>query len=191
MHVKEAIEKRTSIRKFKDTPIPDNIVNELIEAGRLAPSGSNVQPTRYFIIKDKELKEKLKKKRAFEQDFVYDAPLIIVLCGNPKDYERFKEVKLKKGILSEKALISFERERAVRDISISSSFLVLRATELGLGSCYIGLINEDVLKKELSILKEWIIPYAVIFGYPDEPSQKSSRKDLNELILNNKNEEIK
>lgn len=183
MHVKEAIEKRTSIRKFKDTPIPDNIVNELIKAGRLAPSGSNVQPTRYFIIKDKKLKEKLKKRKAFEQDFVYDAPLIILLCGNPQNYEKFKEVKLKKGILSEKALVSFEKERTIRDISIASSFLVLRATELGLGTCYIGLINENVLKEELNISKEWVIPYVIILGYPGEPSEKSSRKSLNELIL--------
>ena len=183
MNVKKAIEKRTSIRKFKDIPISDNIVHELIEAGRLAPSGCNVQPTRYFIIKDKSMKELLKKKRAFEQDFVYDAPLIIVLCGNPKEYENFKETKRKqKKVIMEK-LKCFKEKLTIRDISIASSFIILRATELDLGTCYIGLINEDVLKKELNIPKEWVIPYVIIFGYSINHSQKKSRKSLNELIL--------
>lgn len=182
MEVKEAIEKRKSIRGFKEKEVSDEIIKEVIDAARRAPSGCNVQPTRYFIIKDKKLKEKLKQKEAFGQNFVYDAPVIIVLCGNPKDYEEFKEVKHKEGILSKKDLMNFEKERVIRDISIASSFLVLRATELGLGVCYIGLINENTLKKELKIPEEWVIPFSMIAGYPAEIPNQTPRKDLNEIM---------
>ena len=182
MDVKKAIEKRKSIRRFKEKEVPNEIIKEVIDAARRAPSGCNVQPTRYFVIKDKKLKERLKQKEAFGQDFVYEAPLIIVLCGNPKDYENFKEVKLKKGILSEKDLVNFEKQMVIRDISIASSFLVIRTVELSLGVCYIGLINENVLKKELNIPKEWVIPFVIIAGYPAETPKQTSRKDLDEVM---------
>ncbi len=191
MHVKEAIKKRRSIRKFKENEVSERLIREIIDAARRAPSGCNVQPTRYFIIKDKKLKEKLKKKRAFKQDFVYEAPIIVVLCGNPEEYENFKEIKYQQeeGTLPKdltevkKVLKGIEEERANRDISIASSFFVLRATELGLGTCYIGLVNRDVLKEELNIPKDWFVPFVIIMGYPAEDPRQRPRKDLNELIL--------
>ncbi len=191
MHVKEAIEKRRSIRKFEEKQVSDEIIREIIDSARRAPSGCNVQPTRYIIIKDKKTKEKLKKKGVFRQDFVYESPIIVVLCGNPKEYENFKEVKYQQeeGTLPKdltevkKVLRGIEEERANRDISIASSFFVLRATELGLGTCYIGLINRDVLKEELNIPKDWFVPFVIIMGYPSENPQQRPRKDLNELIL--------
>jgi nitroreductase len=190
MDVKEAIEKRKSIRRFKQKQVPDKIIKEVIDAARRAPSGCNVQPTRYFVIKDKKLKERLKQKEAFRQDFVYDAPVIIVLCGNPKEYENFKEIKyqqeegtLPKDLTKVKEILKgLEEERAIRDISIASSFLVLRAVELGLGVCYIGLINENALKKELNIPKKWIIPFIIIMGYPAEFPQQRPRKNLDEIM---------
>jgi len=191
MDVKEAIEKRRSIREYQAKEVPKNLIDEVLDAGRLAPSGCNVQPTRYFIIKDKKLKEKLRQKRAFEQDFVYQAPVIIVLCGNPKDYEKFEGVKYqqKEGTLPKnltkikQSLEGLEKERIQRDISIASVFLILRATELGLGTSYAGLIDRDVLKKELNIPKEWIIPFIILLGYPAESPKQRPRKDLHELIL--------
>jgi nitroreductase len=182
MDVKKAIEKRKSIRRFKEKQVPNKMIKEIIDAARRAPSGCNVQPTRYFVIKDRKLKERLKQKKAFEQEFVYNAPIIIVLSGNPKDYETFGEVKRKKGLLSENDLVNYKKERVFRDISIASSFLVLKAVELGLGTCYIGLINENVIKEELKIPKEWLIPFIIIVGYPAENPEPTPRKDLDEIM---------
>jgi len=61
MKLLEAIQSRRSIRKFKPDPIPEDYINELIEAGRLAPSGTNLQPARYVVIKSDEAKAKLKE----------------------------------------------------------------------------------------------------------------------------------
>mgnify|MGYP001565703845 CR=1 FL=1 len=63
MEVKIAIENRRSVRKYQDKKIPDSLVNELIEAARLAPSAYNAQPTRFVIIRSEEVKEKLKENK--------------------------------------------------------------------------------------------------------------------------------
>ena len=77
MDVKEAIKKGRSIRAYKDKPVPDDLINELIDAARLAPSGNNAQPWMFKIIKSKQEKDKLKKNKIFVQDFVYTAPVLI------------------------------------------------------------------------------------------------------------------
>ena len=61
--VMEAIQKRRSIRKFKDTPVPDELIEQMLEAARLAPSGTNRQPWRFQIIKDKAIIKKTNKIR--------------------------------------------------------------------------------------------------------------------------------
>lgn len=191
MDVKEAIEKRRSIRKYQDKEVSENLIKEILEAGRLAPSGCNVQPTRYFIIKDKKTKERLKQKGAFEQNFVYDAPVIIVLCGNPKDYDNLEGVRYlqEEGILPKdlndikKMHKGRNEERTLRDVSINSVYLILRAIELGLGAGCVALINKDVLREELKIPKEWVLPFVITLGYPAESPKQRPRKDLNELIL--------
>ncbi|MFH1222476.1 MAG: nitroreductase family protein, partial [Candidatus Micrarchaeota archaeon] len=113
MDVKKAIEQRRSIRKYQNTKVPDSIIRELIDAARLAPSGNNAQPSRYLIVKDKNTKKKLKENKIFEQEFVYSAPVIIVCCTDPNAYKkRIEEYDDQNEI------------RAIRDLSIASSFLV-------------------------------------------------------------------
>ena len=78
MELLQAIESRRSIRKFKSEPIPENYINELLEAGRIAPSGSNLQPTRYVVIKSEEARAKLKECTPLP--FVSQAPAVIAVC---------------------------------------------------------------------------------------------------------------
>jgi nitroreductase len=129
MSIKAIITKRRSIRKYQAKKVSDVLIKELINAARLAPSGNNAQPARYFIVQDEKIKQKLKENKVFKQEFVYQAPVIIVCCGNPEVYPK---EKLEPGFDD-----SFQI-RAVRDVSIAAQNLVLRATELGLGTCYIG-----------------------------------------------------
>ena len=77
----EAIEKRRSIRKFKPDPVPDELINQMLEAARLAPSASNRQPWRFQIIKDPEEKEKVFRETTFGQRHIFEAPVVIV-CGS-------------------------------------------------------------------------------------------------------------
>ena len=82
LSVAEAIEKRRSIRKFKLDPVPDELINQILEAGRLAPSGTNRQPWRFQVIKEGELKKHLLEEAVIgNPPQVAQAPVIIV-CGS-------------------------------------------------------------------------------------------------------------
>lgn len=191
MDVIEAITTRRSIRKYLPGRVPENVINEILDAGRLAPSGHNSQPTRYVLIESDEMKYKLRAEKVFCQDFVYDAPLILVMCGRPSDYDNWEGARYQQeeGSLPEDLAEAMEmcrgrgEEGVLKNIGISSAFAVLRAMELGLGSCYVGLLNREKLKKILGIAEKYIVPFAITFGYPAESPSRRERKPLHELIL--------
>ena len=76
-----------------------------------------------------------------------------------------------------------EKIRAIRDISIATGFMVLRATELELGTSYIGLINEVVLKEVLDIPEQYVIPYVITCGYFDRNPPRRPRMDLQNIYM--------
>lgn len=174
MDVVKAINIRRSIRKYKDKEVSDDLIKELLDAARLAPSGHNSQPWVFKIIKEKVEIEKLREQKMFDQDFVYTAPVIIVCCANPESYPK---AKVKNDMDDSDAF------RASRDLAIATQNLVLRATELGLGTCYIGWVDKVKIKKVLRIPKSYIVPYVITVGYGDEEPKLKPRKDIPEIIL--------
>jgi nitroreductase len=171
MDVKAAIDKRKSIRKWLDKPIPEYIINELLDAARRAPSAKNVQSHRYYVIKTKDIINKLRDKGAFKQPYVYEAPLIIVCCANPRLYPESTDVDLP------------PEHYAMIDLAIATSFLTLRATELGLGCVFVAWIYRDKIKEVLGIPKEYIIPFVIPIGYPAEDPIRKGRKDLKDIMF--------
>lgn len=178
MNIEEVIKERRSIRKYQEIKVPPDSIAKLIEAARLAPSAYNAQPEKFIIIEAEEIKNKLKDNNIFRQDFVYRAPLIIVCCADPEVYpkEKFDPV------FSGAAEIGGELG-AVRDLSISAQNLVLMATSLGLGTCYIGLIDRNKIKDILSIPKNYVLPFVILAGFPDEEPKPLLRKEMGEFIL--------
>ena len=172
MDVKDAISKRRSIRKYQRKEVPLDLIRELIDAARLAPSGSNAQPCRYYLVKDNETKEKLKGNQIFEQDFVYQAPVLIVCCSDLQSYRQ--------GI---KGWSEENENRALRDLSIASAFLVLRATELGLATCYVGWMKKDKIKDVLDIPRNYMVPFVIAVGYANEQPKPLPRKSIEEVLL--------
>jgi nitroreductase len=172
MDVKEAISKRRSIRKYQRKEVSLDLIREMIDAARLAPSGSNAQPCRYYLVKDNETKEKLRENQIFEQDFVYQAPVLIVCCADVQSYMQ--------GI---KGWSEENQNRALRDLSIASAFLVLRATELGLATCYVGWMKKDRIKDVLGIPRHYIVPFVIAVGYANEQPEPLPRKSIDEVLL--------
>jgi len=172
MQVKIAIENRRSIRKYNDTPLSEDIINELLDSARLAPSGNNAQPWRFYVIQNKETKEKLKENNIFSDKFVYDAPLIFVCCTDPRAYKKHVE-----GWDDPKEI------RAIRDLAIASQNLVLRASELGIGTCYAGGLKKEKIKDVLNIPKRYIIPYVITAGSPAEYPKLRKKKNLDEIVI--------
>lgn len=171
MEVKEAIEKRRSIRKYLDKEISEEIIQELIKAARLAPSAYNAQPWKFKIVNDKKIIQELKNNQVFKNPFVYTAPLIIVCCCETDVYPLCAEDNFN------------TRELAIGDISIASQNLVLRATELGLGSCYVGLLSKEKIKQILKIPKRYVIPHVISIGYPSEKPADAERKNIDDILL--------
>ena len=142
MDVFEAICRRKSIRAYESTPIPDEKINKILEAARLAPSAGNIQPWHFIVVKDEEKRKKL--ARGMFAKFLIDAPVVIVGCGNMKSSPKWHTV----------------------DVSIAMEHMVLEATELGLGTCWVGSFNEEEVKELLKIPEDYKVVALLAIGYP-------------------------
>ena len=163
MTVKEAIEKRRSVRKYLDKDIPCDVLNEVLEAGRLAPSAKNMQNWVFVAVTDKELRP-LMKEACGGQNCMGEAPASIVVCA------------------TEDSVMNCGQHRSTVDCSIALSFMMLRATELGLGTVWLGHFYADKVKEVLG-LPENFIPIAVTpIGYPAEEPVAPRRKPVEELL---------
>jgi nitroreductase len=166
----EIIRGRRSVRKYKDAPVEKKSVDLILEAARLSPTARNAQELRYKVITDRTLISQLseetkniirKENPSFplrEAPLFYDAPLLIIITG-PKD----------------NSWVETDAALAVQNI-------MLQATELGLGSCFIGMakfMEKDRNIMDLARISDGqMIAAAVICGYPDEePTEKEKKMD--------------
>jgi len=153
---------RRSIRKYKPDPVPDEIIEKILNAARLAPSAHNIQPWHFIVVKDKKLREELSRWRWSR--FLKDSPVVIVGCG---DYK-----------LSPKLWIV--------DVSIALQNLVIAATALGLGTCWVCDFEEDKVKELLDIPENYCVVALIAVGYPDEKPEMPKKKGLAEITSLNK-----
>ncbi len=184
MNVFEAIEWRRSIRKFSRQKIEADKILKILEAARLAPSSSNRQAWHFVVIDDKEIINKIPDRvpagtRGIIK-WIKDAPLVIVGC-----YQK---------ALTHYIAQIFKHENHLIDISIAMTHMVMAATELGIGTCFVGWFNEPYIKKLLDIPRRYRIAVLLALGYPAEPSNKRGigginarpRKKLKEIVSYNK-----
>ncbi len=164
----EVIRTRRSVRSFKPDPIPEDVIKRVLEAARIAPSGSNRQPWKFILIKERSAKEEV-AKLCHGQGFIAEAPLVIVACGRRIDFNRGDYM----GDMS-----------MLVDVSIAVDHLVLAARAEGLGSCWIGAFNNSALKEFLGIPEDYNVVAVIPIGYParDAFKETSDRKPLGEII---------
>ena len=170
MDVFEAISKRRSIRNYKTTPLEDEKLEKILEAARIAPSAANRQEWKFLVVKDQETREKL-VEAAKGQKFVGQAPITIVGCSTE----------------SERVMPCGQYAYTV-DLSIAVSFMILEATELGLGTCWLGAYDEELVKIILDIPDKIRVPAMFTVGYADENPGPRPRKDIDEVICLDKYE---
>jgi nitroreductase len=160
----EAIEKRRSIRKYEDRELEQDKLRRVLEAGRLAPSASNIQEWKYVVVRDKELKRKL-AAAARGQGFVGNASAVIVGCAARTD-----------------RVMSGGQQAYPIDLAISMDHMTLAAVEEGLGTCWIGAFSEPEVKKILGIPEEVRVVCLLPVGYPAEEPGPRPRKDFEECV---------
>lgn len=165
MDVKDAIRARKSVRAWEDKPVPREVITEIIEAARLAPSASNRQEWRFIVVTDKQKRTAL-AEASRNQAFVGEAGAIIVCCAETDNH------KMSCGQLTYPI-----------DLAIAIDHMTLRATELGLGSCWIGAFFEDEVKQLLGIPEDIRVVELLPIGYPADTSPKEKKRHTLDKIL--------
>jgi nitroreductase len=142
LEVYEAIKIRKSVRSYDATPVPDDVLRRILEAGRVAPSANNGQPWHFIVVKSQEKREVL-SRRMFAR-FLLESPIVIVGCGDKG--ARFNVV----------------------DVSIAMQQMVLAATAEGLGTCWIGDFDEKIIRELLRVPEKFGVVCLLALGYPRE-----------------------
>jgi nitroreductase len=167
----QTILKRRSIRDFKKDPIPREILEKLKEAIIWAPSAGNLQARKFYFVFNEDLKKKL-SIAALNQDFVANAPLVVVGCCDLEKISHYGE----RG----------KNLYTICDVSAAIENLMILATEEGLGTCWVGAFDEEKVSEILNLPKNER-PIAIIpVGFPKESPSPPEREPKENLI-----EEIK
>lgn len=199
MEFMDVLQKRRSIRKFTTEPVAQKDVESILEAGRLAPSATNLQATRYVIVKDPSVRAKIAK--ASPTSFFSTAPVMIICCVDKEvmrsqgaRYQELQEVGAFLGVSMPpdevEALIKKMRidDLAIRanlafNSAIAITHMDLRAVDLGLGTCWIGLFDGVMLKDLLDIEDRYHIVNVLLIGHPDQSPSPRPRLNMEELII--------
>ena len=199
MELDEVIKNRRSIRRYQEKSVPQEVERELLEAARLAPSGTNRQSWRFALVRDEDLKNRLSE--AVVQSFVTRAPLIIVCCLDRKTFikdmvEKRVEELVEADVLGrDVAEMLYQRKMphkvedtkvpvsAYLDLGIAVEHIVLKATSMGLGSCWVRMFDSERAHEILNLPPE-IVPVALLpVGYPAEDPPQRPRISLEDIIL--------
>jgi len=149
--MEEIFKKRHSVRSFRDMPIEEEKLKEILEAANSAPSAGNLKARKIVRVEDSVLKEKL-AEAALGQDFIKEAPVVLVFFALP-------EVSALKYKQRGRELYS------IQDATIAASFAWLQAVRLGVDACWVGAFEEEKVKKILKA-KPNEKPIAILpFGY--------------------------
>lgn len=156
--------RRCSVRGYKPDPIPDEVLQQVLEAARLAPTAANRQPFRLLVIHTAGRQEEL--RRIYGRDWFVSAPIVIGICALP-----------------DKAWVRSDgKNYADVDVAIVMDHLILAATDAGLGTCWIGAFNPAAAKEVLG-LPEGVEPVAFTpLGYPNAEPRPKQRLSLEELV---------
>jgi nitroreductase len=165
MEVSEAIQARKSVRSYDTKPVPEEVIQRLLETARVAPSASNRQPWHFVVVTDAEKRKGLTAGPYAK--FLKESPVVIVGCGDVKTSPDWYAV----------------------DVAIALQQLVLAATAEGLGTCWIGSFYEDQVKALLKIPENFSVVAMMALGYPKEKMDlkallvgAKSRKRMQEIV---------
>jgi nitroreductase len=205
MEVMEAIANRRSVRQFKSDPVPDSVLETLVEAARWAPSADNAQPWTFVVVREQGTKEAIAETCFKQGQTVVQAPVVIVCCGDMrrwklavKGFEIMNKRKMGMvGMSQEDAgqffqyLIDRIRARDEKEliaetetnVAIAVENMLLAATGQELGTCWMANFDPARVREALRI-PEHVIPFfLVLVGYPaKEEAGERQRLPLHKIV---------
>lgn len=164
----DVIKQRASCRSYQHKDIPNKLILKLLEAAGTAPSAGNHQPWEFIVIKNNECREAL-AEAAYNQKWMLDAPVFIVVCIN---------AKLAAAVYGERGL----RLYGIQDVAAATENLLIAAEAYGLGTCWVGAFAEPKVKI-LTRCPDFIRPCAIItLGYKAKKTVKPMRQSMDEYV---------
>jgi coenzyme F420-0:L-glutamate ligase/coenzyme F420-1:gamma-L-glutamate ligase len=197
MELQEAIHTRPSIRHYRNQPISQEVIDQLLEAATWAPSAHNRQPWRFAVIttqaaKDRladTMSERLRSDRsrdgdpieAIDRDVnrsrerITSAPVVIVACLSMIDMDHYPDDRRN----------SMERAMAMQSVAASIQNLLLTAHDLGLGACWMcaPLFCPEVVRTALDLPDDWEAQALITIGYPADQGKPKGRIDFKQQTI--------
>jgi Nitroreductase len=172
----EIIKSRRSVRNYKTDPVEREKINSILEAARLAPSACNAQPWKFIVVETPALKDAVVKEGlnnlVVSNKWASECPAIIAVCSKTKFLVHNIAEKIQ------------DVDYHLIDLGIACEHLVLKAEELGLGTCYIGWFKGKEIKKVLNLPASYKVECLITLGYPkalQKEQKPSPRKILSEI----------
>lgn len=200
MEFRRVVEERRSIRKFRTDPLDPDVIGRVLEAARLAPSGTNVQPWRFIAVTSQAMREKL-AACTYHMSFIAQAPLVMVCCADLTSLgdraRRFRELEAAgvfKGTELEQLPRSIYRERISRDdaadlaylnvnVAIAVEHMILQGVDLGLSSCWVMMFNRKKTMELLALPETYHVLTLVPFGFAAQSPAARPRLPLETIYL--------
>lgn len=165
MEFNNVIKNRTAVRKFTEKKIDEKILNQILEAGRTAPTAKNIQPIKIYVVNSDEGLNKIDNSTKCR----YGAQTVLIVCGN-------KEQAYHKGEYS-----TYEM-----DSCIVATHMMLEATNLGIDNIWVEAFENEILRKDFEIPEELIPVMLLSLGYKSEDCPNNPlhniRKNLEEIV---------
>ena len=167
MEFTEVIRNRHSIRTFTDQPVEAEKLQQILDTANLAPSAGNLQAYEIYVVTDAKKRDGL-ACAALAQEYVAVAPVALVFCTHPE---------LTEGRYTERGT----RLYTVQDATIACTFAMLAATNLGLGSVWVGTFDEKVVRLIIGAPDSQVPVVILAIGYPGEFPEQHPRRPLEQL----------
>lgn len=161
MEYYDLIKTRESIRNYDPTrPVPKEILDRILNAGRLAPSACNIQPWKFLVVSTPEMLEKVRS--CYRRDWFCEAPHILIVVGE----------KNKAWVRKDDGYNSIET-----DIAIAMTHLILAAENEGIGTCWVEAYNPSILRQTLSLNQDQVVFGITPLGYQKAGFKKNGKKN--------------
>jgi len=164
MEFYEVLRQRRSIRGYQSTPVPQDKLDRVLEAVRIAPTACNLQPFRFLLIESPERKKLIAD--SYRQPWFAEAPVIVAALGSAdKAWKRFNGVSAH-----------------TIDVAIAMEHLILAAAAEGLGTCWICAFDQEKAHRDLGLDPEWEVVALTPLGFPSVQPGPLTRKSIDEIV---------
>ena len=160
----EAVNARRGVRTYQEREVPEEVLNQVLEAARTAPSATNMQPWKLVVVRDLQTRKDL-SIAASEQFFLATAPVIVAAVS-----------------LEPEAMMPCGVPVYPIDVAIAVDHLTLAAAAVGLGTCWVGSFSQERVREILAVPDGCKVVMLVPMGYPDDEPRERVRKPLDELV---------